>query len=173
MALRRETVLAAALTVAEREGYERLSMRQVARELDVSPMAPYRHVANKDDLLDGIVALLLGELTLPEGSLPWEQRLRLLAGEVRALARRRPHVFGLLLTRRAVGERATQAREATLAALGDAGLDREAAASAERLLSTVVMGFALSEAAGRFDGIDVDGEFNTALELLSRVVSGQ
>jgi len=170
VALSRERVLDAALAVAAREGFERLSMREVARDLDVSPMALYRHVANKDDLLDGVVALLLGEIALPEESLPWEQRLRLLAGEVRALARRRSRAFGLLLTRRAVGEGATRARAATLAALADAGLDREAAARSERLLSTLVMGFALSEASGRFDGIDVDGDFNAALELLSRVV---
>jgi AcrR family transcriptional regulator len=171
--LTRETVLEAALKVAERDGFQGLSMREVARELDVSPMALYRHVSNKDDLLDGIVALLLGELTLPEETLPWERRLRLLAAEVRALARRRSKVFGLLLTRRAVGEGATRAREAVLAALAEAGLDREASARSERLLSTLVMGFALSEAGGRFDGIDVDGEFEGALELLSRVLGAR
>ncbi len=59
--LRRERVLDAALVVAEREGLERLSMRLVARELNVSTMGLYRHVANKDDLLDGLVERLLGE----------------------------------------------------------------------------------------------------------------
>src|SRR5271155_5357110 len=53
--LRRERVLEAALVVAERVGLERLSMRLVAGQLGVSPMALYRHVANKDDLLDGLV----------------------------------------------------------------------------------------------------------------------
>jgi AcrR family transcriptional regulator len=171
--LKRERVLEAALTVAEHEGLERLSMRLLARELGVSPMALYRHVTNKDDLLNGLVERLLGELELPDESLPWDERLRKLAGELRALARRRPELFGLLLRRRAVGEDATRARQVALRALRDAGLDSEAAERMERLLSTVVMGFALSEATGRFEGIDVDHEFDGALELLARVVTAR
>jgi len=168
--LRRDRVLEAALAVAEREGLARLSMRLVARELNVSTMALYRHVTNKADLLDGLVERLLGELQLPDDSLSWDERLRTMAREVRALAKRHPDLFGLLLQRRAVGAGATRAREAELRALRDAGLDREAAERLERLLSTVVMAFAFSEATGRFAGIDVDGEFDAALELLSRLV---
>jgi AcrR family transcriptional regulator len=168
--LRRDRVLEAALGVAEREGLERLSMRLVARELNVSTMALYRHVTNKGDLLDGLVERLLGELQLPDDSLPWDERLRMMARELRALAHRHPELFALLLQRRAVGAGATRAREAELRALRDAGLDRKAAERLERLLSTVVMGFAFSEATGRFDGIDVDEEFDAALELLARLV---
>jgi len=168
--LGRERVLEGALAVAEREGLDRLSMRLVASELGVSTMALYRHVESKDDLLDGLVERLLGELRLPEDSLPWDTRLRILAAELRALARRRPELFGLLLQRRAVGAEAIRAREAALRALRDAGLDRNAAERLERLLSTVVMGFAFSEATGRFAGIDVDDEFDAALELLARLV---
>jgi AcrR family transcriptional regulator len=168
--LTRERVLDAALAVSEREGLERLSMRLVARELDASPMALYRHVAAKEDLLDGLVERLLGELELPEDSLPWQERLRLLARGLRALAHRRPGLFGLLLQRRAVGAEATRAREKALAALREGGLDAEDAARAERLLSTFIFGFALSEAAGRFDGVDVDGEFDAALDQLERLL---
>jgi AcrR family transcriptional regulator len=169
--LKRERVLEAAMAVAEREGFERLSMRLLARELGVSPMALYRHVTNKDDLLDGLVERLLGELALPEESLPWDERLRRLAGELRALAHRRPELFALLLRRRAVGRDATRAREVALHALREAGLESKEAERTERLLSTVVMGFALSEATGRFEGIDVDEEFDGALELLTRLVA--
>jgi AcrR family transcriptional regulator len=169
--LRRELVLEAAAVVAEREGLERLSMRLVARELSVSTMALYRHVANKGDLLDGLVELLLTELALPEESLSWDMRLRALAYELRALARRRPALFVLLLQRRAVGEEATRARQATLRALRDAGLDGSQAERLERLLSTLAIGFALSETTGRFDGIDVDEEFDAALALLARMVT--
>ncbi len=145
-------------------------MRLVARELNVSTMALYRHVRNKDDLLDGLVERLLGELQLPDDSLPWDERLRMLARELRELAQRHSELFGLLLQRRAVGAGATRAREAELHALRDAGLGRKAAERLERLLSTVVMGFAFSEATGRFAGIDVDEEFDAALELLARLV---
>ncbi len=169
--LKRERVLEAALSVAERDGLERLSMRLLARDLGVSTMALYRHVRNKDDLLDGLVKRLLGELELPDESLPWDERLRRLAREVRALAHRRPELFGLLLRRRAVGQDATRAREAALRALRDAGLESKAAERMERLLSTLVLGFALSEAAGRFEGIDVDEGFDGALELLAQVAA--
>src|SRR5271167_4624488 len=97
--LQRERVLEAALAVAEREGLQRLSMRLVARELNVSTMALYRHVTNKGDLLDGLVERLLGELQLPDDSLPWDARLRALAGELRGLANRHPGLFVLLLQR--------------------------------------------------------------------------
>jgi len=60
-----------------------------------------------------------------------------------------------------------------LRALRDAGLESKAAERMERLLSTVVMGFALSEATGRFEGIDVEDEFERALELLTRLVATQ
>ncbi len=169
--LSREAIVTAAATVAARDGFERLSMRTVARELGVSPMALYRHVDGKEDLLDGLVEQLLGELALPDESLPWQQRLRLLAGEMRALAHRQPGLFELLLRRRAVGAGALRAREATHRALIDAGLDADTAASRERLLSTVVMGFALSEVAGRFAGIDADREFADALDLLASAVT--
>jgi hypothetical protein len=69
-----------------------------------------------------------------------------------------------------VGEEATRAREAALHALRDTGLDGVAAERLERLLSTVVMGLAFSEATGRFDGIDIDREFDAALDLLARLV---
>lgn len=158
------------MSVAERVGVERLSMRLVARELHVSPMALYRHVVNKDDLLDGLVGRLLAELELPARSLPWEERLRRLANELRRLAQRRPELFSLLLRRRAVAPGATDAREVAIDALRDAGLDAALAARYERLLSTVIMGFAFSEVAGRFEGVDVDEEFDAALDFLAAMV---
>lgn len=60
-------------------------------------MALYRHVADKDDLLDGLVERLLCEVRLPDELLQWEERLRSLASELRALAARHPELFGLLL----------------------------------------------------------------------------
>lgn len=168
--LSRDRVLEAASRVAEREGFQRLSMRLVARELHVSPMGLYRHVANKDDLLDGLVERLLGEVQLPDRSLPWEARLRSLAHELRALAARHPELFGLLLRRRAATPEALHARQAAIDALCDSGLDLDAATRLERQLSTVIFGFAFSEAAGRFDDLDADQEFAALLDLFAQAV---
>lgn len=133
-------------------------------------MALYRHVADKDDLLDGLVELLLCEVRLPEESLPWEARLRDLAHEIRALAARHPELFGLLLRRRAVGAEALRARQAAIGALCDSGLDLDAATRLKLLLSTMLFGFAFSEAAGRFEGIDADEAFGALLDLIAGAV---
>jgi AcrR family transcriptional regulator len=164
-------VLEAASKVAEREGFQGLSMRSVARELDVSAMALYRHVADKDDLLDGLVQRLLGEVQLPDRSLSWETRLRNLAYELRALATRHPELFGLLLRRRAASPEALQVRQAAISALCAGGLDLDEATRLELLLSTTIFGFAFSEAAGRFEDLDADAEFDALLDLLARAVA--
>lgn len=141
-------------------------MRALASELGVSPMALYRHVADKDDLLDGLVGRLLAELRLPEASLSWESRLQALATDVRALSMRQPALFELLLRRPAVATDALRAREALTEALCDAGHEPAAAERLQRLLSTAIFGFALSELAGRFAAIDADEEFAALLDLL-------
>ena len=79
----------------------------------------------------------------------------------------------LLLQRPAVGADAIAARELVEAALLDAGLPRGEAARMQRLLSTVVIGFALSEVSGRFEEIDADAEFEAAIELLLGAVGGR
>ncbi|GIG21664.1 TetR family transcriptional regulator [Cellulomonas chitinilytica] len=63
--LSRERVLRAAVALADEGGIETLSMRRLAQELDVVPMALYKHVAHKDELLDGVVDLVVGEIPAP------------------------------------------------------------------------------------------------------------
>ena len=96
------------------------------------------------------------------------------ASRVWATARRHPNVFPLLLTRPAVTPGARTVRDFVLAALREAGLDEAAAARAERLMSTTVLGFAAGEAAGRFrrhDQAVIDEDFATLLGWL-RVMVG-
>ena len=149
-------------------------MAGVAGRLRVTPMALYRHVANKADLLDGVVELLLNEFPLPRQDLLWPERLRALAGNIRASARRHPGVFPLLLQRPAATAEARQARDAVYRALGDAGVPPDRAAQVERLVSTAVLGFAVSEAAGRFrdhSQRQLDADFDALLAMLGRFVA--
>ena len=74
--LNRERILRAAVELADREGLEALSMRKVAQDLDVVPMALYRHVANKDEMLGGMVDLVVGEIDPPETDPDWKQAMR-------------------------------------------------------------------------------------------------
>ena len=107
----RAAVLSAALRLADEQDLEAVTMHAVARSLRVTPMALYRHVDDKNALLDGLVELLLTEYPLPPGGGRWDERLAALAAGIRDTARRHPAVFPLLLTRPAVtpAARATSA----------------------------------------------------------------
>ena len=74
--LSRERVLGAAVALADEGGVESLSMRRLARVLGVVPMALYKHVANKDELLDGMVDLVVGEIDPPAGGTAWKPAVR-------------------------------------------------------------------------------------------------
>jgi AcrR family transcriptional regulator len=146
----RDVILEASLAIADADGLAAVTMQAVALALAVTPMALYRHLDGKADLLDGLVESLLTQVELPASELPWEERLRALARSTRALAQRHPNVFPLLLTRPAVTPASLRVREAVLVALADAGFGDEQARRSERLLSTAILGFAASEATGRF-----------------------
>jgi AcrR family transcriptional regulator len=74
--LNRERILTAAVALADREGVESLSMRRIAQHLGVVPMALYKHVANKDDLLDGMVDVVVGEIDPPLDDADWKTAVR-------------------------------------------------------------------------------------------------
>ncbi|BBH71797.1 TetR family transcriptional regulator [Actinoplanes sp. OR16] len=75
--LNRDRVLRAAVDLADSIGLEQLSMRRLATELDVVPMALYKHVANKDELLDGMVDVVVGDIDPPAGpGADWKPAVR-------------------------------------------------------------------------------------------------
>lgn len=74
--LTRERVLRTAVALADEGGIESLSMRKLAQALDVVPMALYRHVANKDELLDGLVDVVIGEIDPPRSDTDWKTAMR-------------------------------------------------------------------------------------------------
>jgi AcrR family transcriptional regulator len=170
----REAVLAAALRLADEQGLDAVTMHAVARRLQVTPMALYRHVDDKNALLDGLVEMLLTEYPLPRAEGDWDERLTALADGIRDTARRHPAVFPLLLTRPAVTPSARVVRDAVQAALREGGLPEAEVARAERLISTAVLGFAASEASGRFRQHDqsvIDADFAELLRWLRHALS--
>src|SRR6478672_7155327 len=74
--LNKERVLGAAVELADREGVDGLSMRRLAAELGVVPMALYKHVANKDELLDGMIDVIVAEIDPPRTDLDWKPAVR-------------------------------------------------------------------------------------------------
>lgn len=74
--LSRDKVLEAAVALADRGGVESLSMRKLAHELDVVPMALYKHVENKEELLGGMVDVVVGEIDPPRSGVDWKTAIR-------------------------------------------------------------------------------------------------
>ena len=74
--LTRERALAQAVALADSEGLAAVSMRHLAARLDVVPMALYKHVANKEDLLDGMVDTLIASFDVPDPTLSWKEAVR-------------------------------------------------------------------------------------------------
>ncbi|WP_405851405.1 TetR/AcrR family transcriptional regulator C-terminal domain-containing protein [Streptomyces sp. NBC_00090] len=74
--LSRQRVLRAAVALADETGAEAFSMRRLAQELGVVPMALYKHVANKEELLDGMVDLVVGDIAPPAPGAPWKTAVR-------------------------------------------------------------------------------------------------
>jgi AcrR family transcriptional regulator len=170
----RDAVLAASLALADREGLDALTMSAVARRLGVTPMALYRHVRDKADLLDGVVERLLDELPDPDPELDWPAQLQGLGRALRATARRHPAVFPLLLQRPAVTPGARRARDHVVTALRRAGVGPAAAARVERLVSTMVLGFAASEASGRFAAHSrrtIDADYRALEEVMAAAIA--
>ncbi|MET8978905.1 TetR/AcrR family transcriptional regulator [Streptomyces sp. NPDC004539] len=158
MSGRREEILDAALAIADEHGLEAVSMRALADRVGVTPMALYRHVKDKAALLDGMLGRLLANLLPPDPveERPWDERLTLLAHATREVIRRHPWAAHLVFSRPAVTPDAVRAVDLIYAALVEAGVPESEVPRLERLVSTFVIGFAASEASGRFSPGTVD-----------------
>jgi AcrR family transcriptional regulator len=144
--LTRERVLAAAVALADRDGLGSLSMRKLAQELGVEAMSLYHHVANKDDILDGLVDVVFSEIDLPSGEDGWRAAMRQRAISAREALRRHPWATGLMESRPTPGAANLRHHDSVLGVLRGAGFSVELAAHAYSLLDSYIYGFALQEA---------------------------
>lgn len=97
--LTRDRVLSTAVALADQEGIEALSMRKLAQAFDVVPMALYRHVANKDELLDALVDVVIGEIDPPLEGVDWKEALRTRILSARRALLRHPWASRLMESR--------------------------------------------------------------------------
>jgi AcrR family transcriptional regulator len=88
--LSKERVLATAVALADEGGVDALSMRKIAQALGVVPMALYKHVANKNELLDGMIDVLVGEIDPPAGDPDWKTVIRRRVLSARRMLLRHP-----------------------------------------------------------------------------------
>ena len=143
--LSRDRVLRAALELADEGGIGALTMQQIGRRLGVEAMSLYRHVRNKDDILDGIVDLVFAEIELPADRSNWRTVLRARSISTRAALRRHPWAITLMESRMAPGAANLRSHEDTLSVLLDAGCSAKMATHAYNLVDSYVLGFALQE----------------------------
>jgi AcrR family transcriptional regulator len=140
--LSRPEVLTAALHLIEEHGVAELSMRKLASAVHVEGvMSLYNHVANKNDVLDGVTGLFFDRLELPEPTDDWAHDLRALSDALRALARAYPQTATLALTREAVSDSGIATTAAALTILRRAGFDIDEAVQALRMTTAFLIGF--------------------------------
>ncbi len=149
--LSRERVLRAAIAHADTGGLEALTMRQLAVMLEVAPMALYRHVANKDDLIDAMVDVVFSEIGVPAGGGDWKSAMRRRAIGVRDALVRHRWAIGLMESRRRPGPANLRHHDAVIGRLRAAGFSVEMAAHAYSVLDSYIYGFALTKMNLPFD----------------------
>jgi AcrR family transcriptional regulator len=143
--LSKERIVQAAVALADAQGFESCSIRKLADELGVAPMALYRHVASKEELLAGMVDVVFGEMYPPAVGGGWKTELRERAIAARAALRRHPWAVGLMETTMTPGPASAQHHNATMGCLREAGFAFRDAVHAYSLLDSYTYGFALQE----------------------------
>jgi AcrR family transcriptional regulator len=143
--LSREQVLRTALALADAHGLEALTMRSIGQQLRAEAMSLYRHVDNKEDVLDGIVDLVFSEIQVPTSEPDWRSAMRQRASSARAVLRRHPWAIGLMESRMRPGPTNLGHHDAVLGILRRAGFSSASATHAYNLLDSYIYGFALQE----------------------------
>jgi AcrR family transcriptional regulator len=143
--LSRDRVLRAALQLADEGGVGALTMQRIGRRLGVEAMSLYRHVRNKDDILDGIVDLVFDEIEMPADRSGWRTVLRARSISMRSALRRHPWAITLMESRMSPGPANLRSHDETLAVLVASGTGATDATHAYNLVDSYVLGFALQE----------------------------
>jgi len=152
--LSRERVLLGAMAVADSGGIDSLTIRSLAQTLGVKPMSVYYYVANKDEILDGIIDLVFSEIELPTAGGDWRTEIRRRADSARRALRAHPWAIGLMESRTSPGPATLRHHDSVIATLRAAGFSRELTAHAYSLLDSYTYGFALQEVGLPFEGSD-------------------
>jgi AcrR family transcriptional regulator len=169
--LSRDRLLSAAVTLADQDGIESLSMRKLAQEFGVVPMALYRHVSNKDDMIDGMVDVIFSEIDLPPKGTDWKTGMRQRAISARQVLARHRWAIGLTESRMKPGATNLRHHDSVIRCLGEAGFSIEMAVHAYSALDSYIYGFALQQQALPFDNPEDVGE--VAKTMLSQFPSDE
>jgi TetR/AcrR family tetracycline transcriptional repressor len=172
--LSREAIVACAIALADQDGLEAVTIRRLAQEQGVTPMAMYWHFSDKDSLLEGIAEALVAAVKLPEpNDLPWHDQLRdILAAFLEAI-RPHPAVAGLALRRILTSEPGLAIAERALGLLRSAGFSPSRAAESGSFVLCAVITLVTSQPGRPVESLDTEAreqmirEKRAALEVLS------
>jgi AcrR family transcriptional regulator len=145
MPLNRERVLRAAVDLADEGGLEAVSMRKLGQVLRVEAMSLYKHVANKDDILDGMADLITSEFQIPSATSDWRVAIRASAVSTHGVLLRHPWASSLIESRLVLGPARLRYVDAVIGVLLQAGFTVQIVASAFMALDSHTYGFTLQE----------------------------
>jgi AcrR family transcriptional regulator len=143
--LTRERVLRTALALADEHGLDWLSMRKLGQALGVEAMSLYHHVANKEDLVDGMIDLVFAEIELPSEQDYWKTAMRTRALSARRVLSRHRWANGLMESRKTPGAANLRHHDAVIGCLRRAGFPVTLVAHAYSALDSYIYGFAMQE----------------------------
>jgi len=143
--LTRALVLQHAMALADDRGIDALSMRSLASELGIEAMSLYHHVANKEQILDGMIDIVFDEIGLPAAGLSWIAALRWRATSARRVLMQHPWAVGLMDSRTSMGAATMRHHDTMIGVLRSAGFSMSEVAKVASLLDAFVFGFVLQE----------------------------
>ncbi len=143
--LTRDRVLLAAIALADEGGLESVTMRRLGQELGVEAMSLYHHVANKDEVLDGIVDLVVGDIHVPPAGTHWREAMRTRALSAHQVLLSHPWAALLVMSRFTIGPGMTRYLDATLGRLREGGFSVTGALDAWHALDSHIYGFTLQQ----------------------------
>ncbi|KAD4060631.1 TetR/AcrR family transcriptional regulator [Arthrobacter yangruifuii] len=143
--LHREAVLRAGVGLADRLGLDGLTMRVLSQDLGVVPMALYKHVANKQELLEGMVDLVWSEVTEPDAEHGWKQALRNRSVSLRDALTRHRWAVGRMEASGRPGPENLRQHNAMMGCLRESGFSFRATVHVTSLLDAYVYGFVLQQ----------------------------
>ena len=161
--LSRERVVRAAMALADAGGIDALTMRRLGDELGVEAMSLYRHVANKDDLIDGMTDAVFAEIELPFGATDWRTAMRERAASVRAALSRHPWATPLMQSRTSPGPATMRHHDTVIGTLRTAGFSVALTAHAFSALDSYIYGFAQQQRSLPFETGEQTAELAEAI----------
>jgi len=169
--LNRDRVLRAAVALADAGGIESLTMRKLGVELGVEAMSLYNHVANKVDLLDGMIDCVFAEIELPTDGTGWKSAMRRRAISAREVLSRHQWATGLMESRTTPGPATLRHHDTVIGVLRAAGFSIGMVAHAYAVLDSYIYGFALQEPNLPFD--TARDTATVAQAIMARFASGE